>query len=685
MKKLLVLTGIMMLVFALSCVCFADVVATHTRANIYVTMTEPSFNKVVPTDISAGNDITVSNIVWKDSNGKVLANTEKITSGGTYTVSFDLNRKTGDRFGQITSVYINNSAVGVQKSVSSLDKMSASKSFSVAGGRLSNAHGKGDYLEGGESSTATTPDGKKVLGLIVILIDGNVEEGKALPTTFQLKTDLDTTFKTYSISKSTPSDTTKPYAVWQQYDEIAQAEKSYTVRYIFPIPSDVSVADDCRIEIDGKTATKAGLGGSLFFDTTYKAGGSLAASQIKYVTKVEFEDYVFPTAGQDYNPQDVKLKSGFPGEIESANFTMFQKNIGGEASKGDNVGLYIKVKLNSGYEYKEPNATLNGKTQDTRIHNDSFGSTLYGFVWNYIVPESATIKIQEQSPETVEFVEGEDVKLFVKATGVDSYQWSKFSVTGGVKQKFAPSTITGATNSEYVISKATADLDGAQYNCRLTAKDKSIAYTKTITLKLVEKKEETKPEETKQEEKVETIVWAKASSWALDELTKANNAGLIPTIFDKEDLTQNITRKEFAHVAVKLYEKVSGKTAKKVSDNPFTDTKDEEVLKAYNVGITAGMSATTFEPDLLITREQMATMMTRALSKAGIDTKVDLEKVKKFDDDAEMHSWGKESIYYMSSIDIIKGMGDNKFGVLGNATREQSLLISVRSAEKFAK
>ncbi|MBR3280319.1 MAG: S-layer homology domain-containing protein, partial [Clostridia bacterium] len=55
------------------------------------------------------------------------------------------------------------------------------------------------------------------------------------------------------------------------------------------------------------------------------------------------------------------------------------------------------------------------------------------------------------------------------------------------------------------------------------------------------------------------------------------------------------------------------------------------------------------------------------------------------DDDAEMHSWGKDSIYYMSNIEIIKGMGDNKFGVLGNATREQSLLISVRSAEKFAK
>ena len=185
--------------------------------------------------------------------------------------------------------------------------------------------------------------------------------------------------------------------------------------------------------------------------------------------------------------------------------------------------------------------------------------------------------------------------------------------------------------------------------------------------------------------KVEKVTWATASKWALDELAKANNAGLIPTIFDKEDLTKNITRKEFAHVAVKLWEKVSGKTVAAGPKSPFTDTEDPEVLKAYNLEITKGTSATTFEPDTLITREQMATMMTRALSKAGIDVAIDLNKVSKFADDNEMSTWAKDSVYFMSNIDIIKGIGDNKFGVKGNATREQSLLISSRSAEKFAK
>ena len=77
--------------------------------------------------------------------------------------------------------------------------------------------------------------------------------------------------------------------------------------------------------------------------------------------------------------------------------------------------------------------------------------------------------------------------------------------------------------------------------------------------------------------------------------------------------------------------------------------------------------------------------MTRALTKAGIDTKVDLTKVSKFADDSDLNDWGRSPVYYMSNIGIIKGVGNNKFDVKGKATREQSLLISERSAEKFAK
>ncbi len=185
-------------------------------------------------------------------------------------------------------------------------------------------------------------------------------------------------------------------------------------------------------------------------------------------------------------------------------------------------------------------------------------------------------------------------------------------------------------------------------------------------------------------EESEEYTWSKASEWAEPELKEASKENLIPEIFDEANLTKNITRKEFAHTVVKMYEKITGQKAVPIAKNPFTDTKDKEVLKAYNIGITNGTSNTTFSPDALITREQMATMMTRALTKAGKDTSRP-ESAKLFADDSEFSGYAKDSIYYMSSIEIIKGVGENKFNAKGNASREQALAISIRCVKKLNK
>lgn len=185
-------------------------------------------------------------------------------------------------------------------------------------------------------------------------------------------------------------------------------------------------------------------------------------------------------------------------------------------------------------------------------------------------------------------------------------------------------------------------------------------------------------------EESEEYTWSKASEWAEPELKEASKENLIPEIFNEANLTKNITRKEFAHTVVKMYEKITGQKAVPIAKNPFTDTKDKEVLKAYNIGITNGTSDTTFSPDALITREQMATMMTRALTKAGKDTSRP-ESAKLFADDSEFSEYAKDSIYYMSSIEIIKGVGENKFNAKGNASREQALAISIRCVKKLNK
>ena len=96
-----------------------------------------------------------------------------------------------------------------------------------------------------------------------------------------------------------------------------------------------------------------------------------------------------------------------------------------------------------------------------------------------------------------------------------------------------------------------------------------------------------------------------------------------------------------------------------------------------------GTSANTFEPGALITREQMATMLTRALTAAKINTTV--KDAKKFDDDKLIQDWARDAVYFMNSKGIIKGVGaragygNNCFGPLEKSTREQALLAMTKN------
>ncbi len=196
-----------------------------------------------------------------------------------------------------------------------------------------------------------------------------------------------------------------------------------------------------------------------------------------------------------------------------------------------------------------------------------------------------------------------------------------------------------------------------------------------------------------------------ASDWAQEELARADELGLIPETLEGSDLTADITRAEFAAVAVKVYEALLGTPAIPAVINPFTDTNDVEILKAYNIGAVNGTSATTYSPNDLLNREQAATMLTRVFKKVSIPNwtlatdsqfALSFEKPALFADDADISDWAKDSVYFMVANGIINGVGNNKFAPknvtsadeangYANATREQALIIAVRMVENLKK
>lgn len=186
-----------------------------------------------------------------------------------------------------------------------------------------------------------------------------------------------------------------------------------------------------------------------------------------------------------------------------------------------------------------------------------------------------------------------------------------------------------------------------------------------------------------------------ASTWAVPELNKANEEGLIPAILQGADMTKPITREEFAELALVLYEKTSGISAEPVTVNPFTDTVNPQILKALNIGVTQGTSATTFSPKVLINREQCATMLFRTIKAIAPDGDYSIEGIKDFPDQINISEYAVQPTKYMSKMGIIKGDASTgnfmpkatttaqQASNYGMATREAAILMSVRTYDSM--
>ena len=193
----------------------------------------------------------------------------------------------------------------------------------------------------------------------------------------------------------------------------------------------------------------------------------------------------------------------------------------------------------------------------------------------------------------------------------------------------------------------------------------------------------------------------KTSAWADDEVTEARDKNLIPQSMLQKDFKENITREEFASLCVKLYEKMKGKEIEFLLPNPFGDTENTDVIKAYSIGAVKGMSYDEFAPASFLTREQSAAMLARifaiysgeSLVTAGPPSarlplyyviqrsKGDVKEYGHpilFADDEFISDWAYHSVYFMVKNGIVKGMGDESFAPQGTLSREQAVLMALR-------
>ena len=144
-------------------------------------------------------------------------------------------------------------------------------------------------------------------------------------------------------------------------------------------------------------------------------------------------------------------------------------------------------------------------------------------------------------------------------------------------------------------------------------------------------------------------------SWAKESVEKAIKLNLVSQNLQLK-LTSNITREEFCEILIKLYEEKTGFEINIDNKNPFVDTDNKYVLKAYSLGIVSGKSKNKFEPNMYITREESAVILSNIIKK--MEYKV-TETSTTYKDEHLISDWSKESIQVVSNAGNIM-IGDTK-------------------------
>lgn len=164
--------------------------------------------------------------------------------------------------------------------------------------------------------------------------------------------------------------------------------------------------------------------------------------------------------------------------------------------------------------------------------------------------------------------------------------------------------------------------------------------------------------------------------------------GMTATTYEPEG---KLTRAQFVKLlACSLEEAETLKTYE--GQHPFTDSEghwaETYIAWAKDKGIVEGVSATEFDPEAPITREQMATIFGRYALKQGIELPKDAAPAESFPDADKISEYAREFVELMRIAGILNGYEDGTFRPQNTATRAEaaklfSLFLSI--TDKLAK
>lgn len=170
------------------------------------------------------------------------------------------------------------------------------------------------------------------------------------------------------------------------------------------------------------------------------------------------------------------------------------------------------------------------------------------------------------------------------------------------------------------------------------------------------------------------------TSWAKEEIEVLASRQVIKGTSDTTFAPKaSITRGQFAVLVARALQLPTNEFKGQFSDVTEKDTWAAlQVEAAFEAGIVKGNTDGTFGLANEITREQMATMLVRAIEYKDAKLAEEADKTTNFKDNTAVSGYAKEGVEVASGLGIIKGDATGNFNPKQTATRQEAAVMFYR-------
>lgn len=155
--------------------------------------------------------------------------------------------------------------------------------------------------------------------------------------------------------------------------------------------------------------------------------------------------------------------------------------------------------------------------------------------------------------------------------------------------------------------------------------------------------------------------------WALESIIGLTNAGIVNGMGDnKFDPSGNVTREQFCKMVVQMFGLDATDTTSHFNDVDETKWYAPYVTAAVNAGYVQGQSDEYFGIGEVIMRQDMATILYRAINKSGDGV------ILEFTDNSDIAAYAKDAVAELVGLGVMNGYEDGSFKPRGSATRAEA-------------